>query len=721
MKKVNLFIFIYLFAAVSCFAQVGINTDGTQPDPSAGLEIKFINKGFLPPRMNGDQRNSIASPAPGLLIFNTDCNDIQLFNGSGWLPIGNAGRLATPGAITGNITPVSNVSGLIYSISAVSGATGYDWTVPAGSVITAGQGTTSITVTVGTINGDICVSAFNQCYRGGVSCLAINLLPPPLTVTTTAVSNLTQTTVTSGGNVTSDGGASIQFRGVCWATTTNPTLSNSYTTNGNGTGVYVSNLTGLITNTIYFLKAYAVNSLGTAYGNEVMFATQPTVTTTGITGITQTSAASGGNVSPVGTATITSRGICWSVTTGPTISDSHTTDGAGSGVFSSSLTGLTGNTVYYVRSYAANSSGVAYGNEQSFTTSPVLATVTTTPITLITLTNATGGGEVTLSGGGGITARGVCWSTSPNPTTANSKTVDGTGTGIFTSSLTGLTANTPYYVRAYVTNSAGTAYGNAVTFSTLLNPAIPTITTAATTIATATTATSGGNILSDGGASVIFRGVCWNTSPNPTLSNSYSTDGSGTGAFVSNITGLTPATHYYVRAYAVNSAGTGYGSTFEIYSFVPGQSYQGGVIFYVDGTGQHGLISATTDQATGVPWGCDNFSVPGLSTGFGSGQSNTTLIVNSGCTIPVTAAKVCNDLVLNGYSDWFLPAMGELSVMYDNRFLIGGFTANWYWSSSEQPGANACCAQFQQFNGGTTGGYSGKSNTALSTRAIRAF
>jgi hypothetical protein len=480
-------------------------------------------------------------------------------------------------------------------------------------------------------------------------------------------------------------------------------------------------LTGLITNTIYYLKAYAVNSIGTAYGNEVTFATQPTVTTTGVTGIAQTTAASGGNVSAVGTASITSRGVCWSIAPNPTISDSYTTDGSGSGVFTSNLTGLTGNTLYYVRSYAANSSGVGYGNQQSFTTAPVLGTVTTTPLTLITLTNATGGGNVTFSGGGGITARGVCWSTSANPTTANSKTNDGAGTGVFTSSLTGLTANTLYYVRAYVTNSAGTAYGNAVTFSTLLNPAIPTITTAATTITTPTTGTSGGNVLSDGGASVIFRGVCWSTSPNPTLANSYSTDGSGTGVFVSNITGLTPAGHYYVRAYAVNSAGTGYGSTFEIYAFVVGQSYQGGVIFYIDGTGQHGLISATTDQAAGVVWGCDNFSIPGISTAFGSGQSNTNLIVSATCSVPLTAAKVCNDLVLNGYSDWFLPAMGELNLMYDNRFSIGGFTANWYWSSSEEPYTPVCCAQFHQFNGGTTGGYAGKSNPGMSTRAIRVF
>ena len=99
-------------------------------------------------------------------------------------------------------------------------------------------------------------------------------------------------------------------------------------------------------------------------------------------------------------------------------------------------------------------------------TSSSLPTLTTTAITSITQTTATSGGNVTADGGTTVTARGVCWSTTPNPTTANSKTTNGTGTGSFTSNLSGLTANTPYYLRAYATNSAGTAYGNEVTFTT---------------------------------------------------------------------------------------------------------------------------------------------------------------------------------------------------------------------------------------------------------------
>ncbi|MEK7718341.1 MAG: fibrobacter succinogenes major paralogous domain-containing protein, partial [Bacteroidota bacterium] len=153
-------------------------------------------------------------------------------------------------------------------------------------------------------------------------------------------------------------------------------------------------------------------------------------------------------------------------TTGPTISNSRTTDGNGIGSFVSSITALTPGTKYYVRAYATNSAGTSYGNEVSFTALANLPTATTTSATSITATTATSGGNVTADGGGAVTARGVCWSTNANPTTANSKTSDGTGTGSFTSSITGLIPNTTYNIRAYATNSVGTAYGSNLSFTT---------------------------------------------------------------------------------------------------------------------------------------------------------------------------------------------------------------------------------------------------------------
>jgi len=155
--------------------------------------------------------------------------------------------------------------------------------------------------------------------------------------------------------------------------------------------------------------------------------------------------------------------------------------------------------------------------------------------------------------------------------------------GSFVSFLSGLTANTPYYTRAYATNNVGTAYGDELTFTTL-DVTMPTVTTSPVIDITATTATSGGNVTSDGGAAVTVRGVCWSTSPNPTLAGDHTTDGAGTGTFVSNLTGLTPNTPNYVRAYATNSVGTAYGNELSfttLAGFTCGSSF---TINHIEGT-----------------------------------------------------------------------------------------------------------------------------------------
>ncbi|HET6993930.1 MAG TPA: hypothetical protein VFI06_03060 [Chitinophagaceae bacterium] len=293
-------------------------------------------------------------------------------------------------------------------------------------------------------------------------------------VSTTSVTGVTSSSASSGGNVTSDGGGTVTARGVCWSTSPNPTTANNKSTDGSGTGSFTSSITGLSPSTLYYVRAYATNGAGTAYGNSVSFNTPqapaqlPTVSTTSITGVTSSSASSGGNVTSDGGGTVTSRGVCWSTSPNPTTANNKTTDGSGTGSFTSSITGLSPSTLYYVRAYAANGAGTAYGNSVSFNTPQApaqLPTVSTTSITGVTSSSASSGGNVTSDGGATVTSRGVCWNTSPNPTTANSKTTNGSGTGSFTSSITGLSPSTLYYVRAYATNSAGTAYGNSLNFT----------------------------------------------------------------------------------------------------------------------------------------------------------------------------------------------------------------------------------------------------------------
>ena len=189
----------------------------------------------------------------------------------------------------------------------------------------------------------------------------------------------------------------------------------------------------------------------------------------------------------------------------------------------------------------------------------LLPTVTTSQVSDITQVSAVSGGNVTDDGGSTVTERGICWSTSHNPTTSGNHANSGTGTGSFSVQMTGLTPGTTYYVRAYAKNSAGTVYGNEVSFTTSQNISVPTVTTSQVTNITQTTATGGGNVTSDGGAMITEKGVCWSENPIPTINDFYVQSGMGLGEFAVSITMLEAGKLYYCRAYAINSVGVGYG------------------------------------------------------------------------------------------------------------------------------------------------------------------
>ena len=191
---------------------------------------------------------------------------------------------------------------------------------------------------------------------------------------TVSITGITQTGAQGGGTISSDWGLSVSSRGVCWSTSPNPTIAGNKTNNGTGIGNFVSNISGLMSNTTYYLKAYAINIVGISYGTEKSFTTManqitlPIISTTGVTSITQTTAISGGNITNDGGSPVTQRGTCWSISPNPTIANNKTTDGTGTGSFTSSITSLNANTTYNVRAYATNSAGTAYGNAISFTT-----------------------------------------------------------------------------------------------------------------------------------------------------------------------------------------------------------------------------------------------------------------------------------------------------------------------------------------------------------------
>jgi len=216
--------------------------------------------------------------------------------------------------------------------------------------------------------------------------------------------------------------------------------------------------------------------------------------------------------------------------------------------------------------------------------------------------------------------------------------------------------------------------------------AVPAVNTTNATGITSNAAIIGGNVTHDGGAPVTARGVAYGTSSSPTTSGSITNDGTGTGVFTSALIGLTPSTTYYVRAYATNTVGTAYGNevTFTTTPLAIGMSYGGGIIFDLDSSGQHGLVCAPSDQGT-FPW--------------------------------YQAGPICDNLVLNGYFDWYLPNGLELSYLYNRLHLqgIGAFINNWYWISQNN-GTYPFVIHFG--NGYLTNSYYGNSHQV---RAVRAF
>ena len=352
-------------------------------------------------------------------------------------------------------------------------------------------------------------------------CFSVPLKSKP-NITTLTVTSVSINTATSGGVISSDGGAAVISSGVVWSTTPNPIiLLTTKTSDGTGMGTFVSNLTNLIPNTTYYIRAFATNIAGTAYGEERVFTTLPSETNKFNIEFKDTVVSKGtffclnayvtNFTKLIGvqlSVNYNTQKLIYSKVMGfnPLVeglsgSFTHVNNSNNKTAkikmawFDDGLNGATisGTGILFQVCFIAgnadgqdtikiddleaidvlenlvqtntNSSIIKIGvGENSNVEKPI---ITTNLISFITTTTATSGGFITTDGGAVVITRGVIWSTTPNPTISlSTKTTNGTGNGTFTSTLTNLTPNTTYYIRAYATNSSGTAYGNELTFTT---------------------------------------------------------------------------------------------------------------------------------------------------------------------------------------------------------------------------------------------------------------
>ncbi len=464
----------------------------------------------------------------------------------------------------------------------------------------------------------------------------------------------------TGGHIISAADFPITEKGVCWHTTSNPTVDNNFLVSLSSNDSFSIRVTGLLPNKTYFVRAYLKNRAGTFYGNQISAKTPAslaTVNTEQALNITSTSATCVGNIVSSGGVNITARGLCWSTSPAPTTSDNKSNNGSGTGSFTSNLTGLTPNTVYYVRAYGINSIGTSYGNEISFRTQSGLPEVSTVTISSITTVSAVSGGNVISDGGSSVTQRGVCWSTSTTPTISNNVISSTTGgLGLFSLVMSGLNPGTNYYVRAFARNTNGISYGSEEVFRTI-SASAPTVLTSSATSIGYTTANVSGNVTSTGGLTLTQRGICWSTSSSPNINDSRTTESGQTGLFSSSLSGLIPGSTYYARAYATNSVGTAYGSSISF-------------------TTQALSAPVLTAPSNATTIGCCNINfswnaVPG-ATGYEIQVSKTTSF--SGTTYMMNTCGTSFYLSTTGYNS---KSVNSLSYCINGGTSVHNGT--WYW------------------------------------------
>lgn len=380
-------------------------------------------------------------------------------------------------------------------------------------------------------------------------------------ITTSSPENITTTSALLKGLISSDGGSAITERGFCYGQKEMPSVSDTKIKVTGTTGEYQHSLTNLPQNKTYYVRAYAINAIGTYYGDQVSFTTlydSVIFGTTTCSNVTASSASLKGSITSNGGSTITKCGFCYSTSTNPTVSDPivEVTDSKTN--LLATIKNLKSGMTYHARAFATNANSTFYSNEITFITEDGKVQFAAPELSNIAAESVVASSSIISAGGGTITERGFCYGLTKNPTTSNS-TVKASGTsGEYSCTIAGLKNNTVYYIRAYAINESGTFYSAEVTVTTLRG--IATVSTSAATNVKALSATINGEIVSDGGSNITERGFCYGTSANPTTNSTVVKINGTIGTITKDLTNLDKATKYYVRAYAINGYGTHYGN-----------------------------------------------------------------------------------------------------------------------------------------------------------------